>query len=94
MSPSRNRYSEKSAQGKDAPHSEVLWGDYTPLQAHFLNRLKELLALKERRYKGPPSEEWLTKAVDWAIYSSFRDCDAQGVIEKAKVLLKREHKAN
>ncbi len=32
------------------------------------------------------------KAVDWAIYSTFRDCEEQGIVNKAKALLDIDNK--
>ena len=62
------------------------------LRSHFLNRLEWYVDLRERCKKDPGCEEWKMKAVDWAIYSTFRDCEEQGIVNKAKALLDIDNK--
>lgn len=95
MSISRNKFDEKPLEGHlDCTQAPSLWGDCTPLQAHFLNRLEQLLSRKEKGYEGPLSQDWIAKALDRAVYATFRDCESQGVIAEAKALLTQAHKSN
>lgn len=59
----------------------------TQLRSHFLSRLEWYLDLRERCKGDAHCEDWKIKAVDWAIYSTFRDCEEHGVVNKAKALL-------
>lgn len=60
---------------------------YTGLQQHFLTRLERLVHLRElyRQHRG--REDWLLRAINKAIYSTFMDCIAQGVGEEARAIL-------
>ena len=80
--------SDKPKKNAPPPHQEDnMEVTHTPLQTLFLSRLAWYNTLK-RQYKADPAcEEWKTKALDLAIYSTFRDCEDQGVLTEAKELL-------
>ena len=66
----------------------------TALQTHLIDRLKWYLALKEQCKRDSSCKEWQLKMVDWAIYSTFRDCGDQGLADEAKALLQMSHEDN
>ena len=66
----------------------------TAIQVHRIDRLKWYLALKEQCKRDSSCEEWQLKMVDRAIYSTFRDCEEQGLVDEAKALLQMSHENN
>jgi len=67
---------------------------YTALQSHHIDRLKWYLTLKEQCKQDTNYEEWRLKMVDWAVYSTFRDCEDQGLVDEAKAMLQLSHREN
>ncbi len=59
----------------------------TRLQSHFLSRMEWYLDVREQCNLDPNCEDWMILAVESAIYSTYRDCEEQGIGEKAEILL-------
>jgi len=49
------------------------------------------LDVRERCNLDPNCEDWMILAVESAIYSTYRDCEEQGIGEKAEILLYVDH---
>lgn len=60
---------------------------YSPLQAHFLNRLERVLRLRFEQTGN--LNEGGTQLLDRAIYSTYCDCLDLGVGEEARELLRK-----
>ncbi len=63
----------------------------TRLQSHFLRRMEWYLDVREQCNLDPNCEDWMILAVESAIYSTYRDCEEQGIGEKAEILLYVDH---
>lgn len=66
----------------------------TPLQAHYLDSLRELIAVKNEYQTAPDYETWMMDAVKRSIYSALRDCMEANIGHLAKEMLAREHQVN
>jgi hypothetical protein len=66
----------------------------TPLQTHYLETLRQLIAVKNEYQTSPEYEAWMMDAVNRSIYSALRDCIEANIGDIAKELLHREHQVN
>ena len=66
----------------------------TPLQAHYLEALRQLIAVKNEYQSAPEYEPWMMDAIKRSIYSALRDCMEANIGPIAKELLNREHQVN
>ena len=66
----------------------------TPLQAHYLETLRQLIAVKNEYQIAAEYEAWQMDAIKRSIYSALRDCMEANIGEIAKDLLNREHQVN
>lgn len=66
----------------------------TPLQAHYLETLRQLIAVKNEYQTAPEFEAWMMDAIKRSIYSALRDCIEANIGDIAKELLNREHQVN
>jgi hypothetical protein len=64
---------------------------YTVVQRFFLARLEHLVAL--RRSPRPGAERWQRRLLNHAIYSTYRDCVALGLVDEARTVLRGEEGA-
>ena len=63
---------------------------YTPVQLHFLMRLSHLQ--KQRRESSATLEatDWRMRLMNKSLYSTFRDCEEQGVGDEARLLMAQQ----
>ena len=66
----------------------------TPLQAHYLEALRQLVAVKNEYQSAPDYETWMMESINRSIYSALRDCMEANIGTIAKELLQREHQVN
>ncbi len=66
----------------------------TPMQAHYLEALRQLIVVKNEYQAAPDYEAWMMDAVKRSIYSALRDCIEANIGPIAKELLNREHQVN
>ena len=66
----------------------------TPLQTHYLETLRQLIAVKNEYQTASDYEAWRMDAIKRSIYSALRDCMEANIGEVAKDLLNREHQVN
>ena len=66
----------------------------TPLQAHYLESLRQLVAVKNEYQAGAEYESWMMESINRSIYSALRDCIEADIGAVAKDLLHREHQVN
>ncbi len=66
----------------------------TPLQAHYLESLRQLIGVKNEYQSAPEYEAWMMDAIKRSIYSALRDCIEANIGDTAKELLQREHQVN
>ena len=66
----------------------------TPLQSHYLEALRQLIAVKNEYQSAPEYEPWMMDAIKRSIYSALRDCMEANIGPIAKDLLNREHQVN
>lgn len=66
----------------------------TPLQSHYLETLRQLIAVKNEYQAAAEYETWMMDAIKRSIYSALRDCMEAKIGEVAKDLLNREHQVN
>ncbi len=66
----------------------------TPLQAHYLETLRQLIAVKNEYQTATDYEAWKMDAIKRSIYSALRDCMEANIGEMAKDLLNRERQVN
>ena len=66
----------------------------TPLQAHYLDTLRQLIVVKNEYQTAPEYEAWMMDAVKRSIYSALRDCIEANIGDVAKGLLHQEHQVN
>lgn len=66
----------------------------TPLQAHYLEALRQLVAVKNEYQSAPDYESWMMESINRSIYSALRDCMEANIGTIAKELLQREHQVN
>ena len=59
---------------------------YSPLQLLFLTRLSDLLRLRHDCVKLVSEDNWRIRLLNKALYSTYRDCVAQGVEMEASAL--------
>lgn len=77
----------KTLKTKRTPGSDETVLPRVDLPNHFLKRMEWYLQLRDQCSKDEDCEEWKIRAVDRAIYSTFRDCEKQGILSKAKALI-------
>lgn len=63
---------------------------YTPTQLFFLTRLTWLIRQRRELMNTLDSSDWRRKLLDKALYSSFLDCQEEGVGDEAKKLLAQQ----
>ena len=66
----------------------------TPLQGHYLEALRQLVAVKNEYQSAPDYESWMMDSINRSIYSALRDCMEANIGTIAKELLQREHQVN
>ena len=66
----------------------------TPLQSHYLDALRDLIAVKNDYQTGADREPWMMDAINRSIYSALRDCMEANIGPVAKALLQQEHRVN
>ncbi len=66
----------------------------TPLQAHYLEALRQLVGVKNEYQSAPDYESWMMDSINRSIYSALRDCIEANIGTIAKELLQREHHVN
>lgn len=66
----------------------------TPLQAHYLESLRQLVAVKNEYQANSEYESWMMDAINRSIYSALRDCIEANIGTTAKDLLRQEHQVN
>ncbi len=67
---------------------------HTPLQAHYLESLRQLVAVKNEYQSTSEYESWMMDAINRSIYSALRDCIEANIGAIAKDLLRQEHQVN
>jgi hypothetical protein len=86
--------------GKESPLGAPLAGgqnrlrSYTPMQLHFLQRLAHLVKQRREHIHLLQPTDWKMRLINKALYSTYRDCVAEGVGEEAKQILERSQDAN
>ena len=63
----------------------------TPLQAHYLDTLRQLIVVKNEYQNAPEYEPWMMDAVKRSIYSALRDCIEADIGEVAKALINSDN---
>ena len=66
----------------------------SPLQAHYLDTLRQLIVVKNEYQNSPEYESWMMDAVKRSIYSALRDCIEADIGEIAKAILNRDNQLN
>ncbi len=66
----------------------------TPLQAHYLESLRQLVMVKNEYQSASDYETWMMESINRSIYSALRDCIEANIGTIAKELLHREHQVN
>lgn len=66
----------------------------TPLQSHYLETLRQLIAVKNEYQTAPEFEGWMMDAIKRSIYSALRDCMEANIGDAARELLNQEHQVN
>ena len=66
----------------------------TPLQAHYLESLRQLVAVKNEYQSSSEFEPWMMESINRSIYSALRDCIEANIGAIAKNLLHQEHQVN
>lgn len=66
----------------------------TPLQAHYLDALRQLIVVKNEYQNAPEYEPWMMDAVKRSIYSALRDCIEAEIGEVAKALINSDSPVN
>lgn len=66
----------------------------TPLQSHYLDALRDLIAVKNEYQTGDDREAWMMDAINRSIYSALRDCMEANIGPVAKALLQQEDRVN
>jgi len=72
--------------GPDGRQNWVDAGRYTIVQRFFLARIERLVSL--RKSKSEELEPWQNALLNRAIYSTYRDCLAQGLADEARWVLR------
>lgn len=94
MKTSRDDTDTKAVKSLDAEAVERGDKSLTPLQEHYLSLLERLIALKNSYQTDPAFEQWMSHAINKAIYSALRDCIESDIGDMAKQLLHQEHQVN
>jgi hypothetical protein len=63
--------------------------DRSPMQTFFLARLQHLMEQRGRYATLVGPEDWRSKLIARALYSSYRDLDDLGLAEEARRILER-----
>ncbi len=66
----------------------------TPLQAHYLDTLRQLIVVKNEYQNAPEYEPWMMDAVKRSIYSALRDCIEADIGEVAKALINSDNQGH
>lgn len=66
----------------------------TPLQSHYLESLRQLVAVKNDYQTGQDYEPWMMESINRSIYSALRDCIEANIGTIAKDLLHQERQVN
>ncbi|MBI2941536.1 MAG: hypothetical protein HYY04_13970 [Chloroflexi bacterium] len=61
---------------------------YAPQQRHFLTRLERLQLLARIYQPTAQSDEWRRRLLHKAIYSTYLDCVALGLLKEAQAVLR------
>ncbi len=60
---------------------------YAPIQLFFLMRLSYLQRQKRETQNVLDAGDWRMRLINKALYSTYRDCEEQGVGQEAKLLM-------
>jgi hypothetical protein len=63
---------------------------YTPTQLFFLTRLSWLVRQRRELINTLETTDWRRRLLDKALYSTFMDCNREGVGEESKGLLAQQ----
>ena len=63
---------------------------YTPTQLFFMTRLSWLIRQRRELMNTLDATDWRRKLLDKALYSTFMDCNREGVGDEAKGLLAQQ----
>ena len=63
---------------------------YSPTQLFFLMRLSYLQRQRRETQNLFDANAWQTRLINKALYSTFRDCEEQGVGQEAKLLMTQQ----
>jgi len=76
---------------RDEPEAEGTPQSYTQLQEHYLQRLIRLIKLREACMSDPAfNSGWVIRLCNRGMYSTFRDCEDQGIGGEALALIRGE----
>ena len=60
---------------------------YSPIQMHFLARLRRLDGVRGQLDTVPASDPYMKKLVDRGIFATYRDCMDEGIGDEARQIL-------
>ena len=60
---------------------------YSPIQMHFLARLRRLDGVRGQLETVPASDPFMKKLVDRGIFATYRDCMDEGIGDEARQIL-------
>ncbi len=60
---------------------------YSPIQMHFLARLRRLDGVRGQLDTVPASDPFMKKLVDRGIFATYRDCMDEGIGDEARQIL-------
>ncbi len=63
---------------------------YTPTQLFFMTRLSWLIRQRRELINTLDASDWRRRLLDKALYSTFMDCNREGVGDEAKSLLAQQ----
>lgn len=67
---------------------------YSPLQLFFLWRLSHLQKQRRETMNVLDANDWRMRALNKALYSTYRDCLEAGVGDEAKLLIAQQQQQN
>ena len=60
---------------------------YSPVQMHFLARLRRLEGVRGQLGTAPARDPYMKKLVDRGIFATYRDCIDEGIGDEARQIL-------
>lgn len=85
MSSLENIQSVTDESGDRAPRGELK--SYSPIQLFFLMRLSYLQRQRREVVNVLDAGDWRMKLLNRALYSTYRDCVGQNVVNEARLLI-------